>query len=933
MCAVAVVVGGGAVSASAAPVSPVMGKVSPVGVSFREAQKAQVAQAQAVASAEAVATGEPVVVDALTSPTQLTSALPDGTMQLEVSTVPVRVEQGETWVPVDTSLVPVGEWWEPAASAAPVRFSPGGSDQLAQVQTASGEWVTETWPYGVLPTPTVDGDTATYAEVLPGVDLKMVATTTGQASIYVVKTEKAAQSTKLDDLHVVIDGADLTKTSTGAVEAEAADGSGIVAGQPLWWDSSDGATYREPGEETPSPVTHDVEADRIAMDVGASVAKEEKRTGDDVTYPIYVDPDWASGISGSWYTDAAYPNQSYLNASASDVLRMGRYQQYRGNIFFEFRIASLAGKDIVAAQLAATQIKWASCPNSPVQVRTYGPQMWGFTWNQQNHSAWGPVLDTQNPGYCNGPAVAVGWNVTMGVRDKIGAVDIQLGLAPQDENVVSRRHFSRAATLYVTYNTRPDVPVNPVFTSPSRQCGTAAAPAMLGQKDVTVQVTQTDPDGGNVDTNFHLMKASNLNAAIQDRPSGVLAQGTRSVTFTNLTDGETYAWRAWGSDHRMDSAGPSSWCYFTVDTTKPAVPTVTAAPGSTYTVGQPVALSATGATDVAGYVSWITPTRLTTPAPSVPVEGTVSVASALPNCGAGVGSTVRWTCASGSTPAAMTVAPIDSLSTLWVSAYDRAGNQSAAKGFPLYPNGNDTTPAASVNVDAGHAWQLSSMTTPLPETIPDSNPWIGANGIDLLIPETSSRTSTDLPDPPLESPVLSTAGGTAFEVSTMTAPVNAMNSFTFSVWLKGGYNGLNGASQKIVMQGGGMTGSIQLQVTPAGVYAFCVGDYNVTSASTDRASNCATGSSMSHQWQLVTGVWDAVNQQLRLHVGNAMNPVAVNGHVVGAGDRSATGPLVFGPAPMTGRWEGLFTNPVMVPGVIDHIQLERLAAFELPFSD
>ena len=182
--------------------------------------------------------------------------MPDGTMQYEASTLPVRVEQDGDWVPVDTTLTEVGDWLEPAASAAPVRFSTGGSDQLAQVQTETGEWITERWPYGTLPTPAVDGDTATYPNVLPGVDLKMVATKTGQASIYVVKTEKAAQSTKLDDLHVIIEDAELTTKPNGAVEAELADGSQIVAGQPLWWDSSDGGTYREPGGEAPAPPGH-----------------------------------------------------------------------------------------------------------------------------------------------------------------------------------------------------------------------------------------------------------------------------------------------------------------------------------------------------------------------------------------------------------------------------------------------------------------------------------------------------------------------------------------------------------------------------------------------------------------------------------------------------------------------------------------------------
>ncbi|MCB8045584.1 hypothetical protein JM654_19820 [Microbacterium oxydans] len=212
------------------------------------------------------------------------------------------------------------------------------------------------------------------------------------------------------------------------------------------------------------------------LDVGASVATHEKDSGQDVTYPIFIDPDWSAGAQASWYTDAAYPDQSYLNASTSDVLRMGRYQNFRGNIFYQFIISPLAGKDILGAQLGATQIRWASCPNSPVQVRAFGPQAGGFTWNQQNHSLWGPVLDTQNPGSCSSGPEAVGWNVTAGVQAYVGQTWFQLGLAPQNETVVSRRHFSRAATLTVSYNTRPNAPTDPVFTSPSRQCGTAAAP-------------------------------------------------------------------------------------------------------------------------------------------------------------------------------------------------------------------------------------------------------------------------------------------------------------------------------------------------------------------------------------------------------------------------------------------------------------------------
>lgn len=868
--------------------------------SFRDIRERAVSSAASAARA----TGEPVPVVGMITPTEQTLAMPDGTMRYEASSVPVRVERGGDWVPVDTTLASTGEWFEPIASAAPVRFSSGGTDRLAQVQAESGEWITEIWPYGILPTPAVEGDTATYSEVLPGVDLKMVATKTGQASIYVVKTEEAAQSAKLDGLHVVVENAELSADSTGTVTAETGDESSIVAGQPLWWDSSEGGTYREPGGEAPPlPVTHDVGADRVLLDVGDSVTKHEKRDGD-VVYPIFVDPDWSSGITASWYTDAAYPNQSYLSAGASDVLRVGIYQQYRSDMFFQFPIGALAGKVVTSARLNTTQLAVASSGAGAIQVHTYGIKPTGFTWAQEQAwnaagtGGWSAPLQAPwyGPGLGSAP-MAVGWNVTSGVQAKVGASAIQFAFTYTNANLPSRRHYSRAATLIVSYNTLPNTPTAPSFTSPSRACGTAAAPAAVGQTDVAVAVNQTDPDGGSVGTNFYLAKAGDLGVLVQTLGSGLAAGGTKTVTFTGLVDGETYAWRGRGQDTTHHGTGYSEWCYFTVDTTKPAVPVVEAPTGASYAVGTGVPLSVTGAADVAGYVYWVTPTQLVAPAPPVPADGTVSVAAALPNCATTVTNSVRWACKTGSGATTVTVAPVDSLSTVWVSAYDKAGNQSAPTGHPLYPGGNTGTPATAANLDAGHAWQLTTMSSPLPEAIPDSNPWIGANAIDLMIPATASTTTTDLPDFPVASPVLSTNVATAgYEITALAAPVDASKSFSFSLWVKPAH--VAPTSQIIAIQRGQGIGTMQLQITSTGKYAFCLGEQYVNMSNTARDNNCVTGGTvLPSTWQMVTGIWDAANQQLRLHIGNSITPVAVNSHVNGSGDRSANGSLMFAPGP------------------------------------
>ncbi len=678
--------GGGAASQSAAP------------------QRAP----QAAALQRAVASGSPVVVDELTTPTELTTALPDGRMRRELSTRPVRVQQGDQWVPVDTDLVAEGDWWVPTASAAQVRFSPGGSELMAQTRTASGEWVSESSKFGTLPAPVVQGDTATYPEVMPGVDLKLVATKTGMASIYVVKSAEAAKSSGLASLQIAVDGAELTSPDQGRVAATADDGSSLIAAQPLWWDSSGGGTYREPGEEAPpAPVSHRLAEDQLTMDVGSSVAQAETGSAKDLVYPLFVDPDWSTGMSDSWYTDAAYPNASYLTAGASDVLRVGNYAPYRSDMFFEFPL-DLEGSDVLDAVLNTTQVATAACPPGWISshyVTIFTP---GYTWNQEQawkqsgDMWWSGTIESKQGAGCGAGPTPLGWTMTDEVAAIVdtGAEWVHFGFTGEDG--MSRKHFSRDATLIVEYNNPPDVPTDPRMISPAAVCGTAAVPAAVSATSVTVQVDQTDPDPGNVDTNFDLVKASKLNKVVQEHASGLLAQGPRSATFTGLTEGVTYAWRAIGSDWMADGVGYTPWCYFTVDTTSPPVPTVSTT-ASSFTVGAPVNVSLSGASDVAGYVYWVAPSKLTSPAPAVPVDGTVSTTVARPDCNGRVTANVRWACSAGATAVTVMPAPLDGLSTLWVSAYDKAGNQSAATGLALYSSVSN--PAMAANVDAGHEWQ------------------------------------------------------------------------------------------------------------------------------------------------------------------------------------------------------------------------------------
>lgn len=878
------------------------------------------------AIAQAVQTGEPVVASELTTPIEQTTAMPDGSLQYEVSSVPVRTLQNERWVPVDTTLVAVDGWLAPHASAAMVRFSAGGDNALDMVQSPEGGWITETWPHGPLPVPSVSGATATYPEVLPGVDLKLTATETGMRSVYVVKSQTAALAEVLADLHVTVEGGQLLADAVGTYSIDAGAADGLTAASPLWWDSSEGGTAAGPGGDLPElPVTHSLLTTGLSLDVGTTVQGVSS-----VTYPVYVDPDWSSGITSSWYTDKAFPSQSYLAASSSDVLRVGISSPYWSHMFFQFPLPALSGKKIVKATLNTTQIAALSCPSSAIDVKVFGPKTAGFSWNTEHTwtGQWGPVLESKSPGGCHSASMAVGWNVTNGVAAEAGASMIQLGFIQHDSTANnSRRHYSRKATLVINYDSRPSAPTSPTMTSPPRDCGTATAPAAVGAASVTVRVNQKDPDGGNVGTNFYLAKASALSTVVQQKASGMGAQGDKSVTFIGLVDGTTYAWRARGYDGIVDDGAYSAWCYFTVDTTKPAVPTITPPTGMTYTVGQPVTVNISGASDVAGYVYWV---QLSASTPTVPQTGQVGTSTALPDCSK-LTSEVRFRCGAGSTPVPVTVAPVDSLSYLWVSAYDKAGNQSAPAGLALYgSDGAATAASPDPRVQQGHGWDVAHLPSPLPLAIDDAN--TAASPVGLLLPDASWTSATDVSVYPFASPVLSvpsSAAATAV-VKTSAAPLNAASSFTWSMWVKP----TSSADQLVASQVGTGRGRVELQIS-GGMWAFCLLGAAASDDNGRPVSGCAKGGTVTADTRtLVTGIWDASNQQLRLLIGNSTVPRASAAHVVGSGDWSAAGAMSIAPAAPTGwtRFSGTIVNPAVLPGVIDSNQLFLLSTYQMPFN-
>jgi hypothetical protein len=227
------------------------GKALPLGASARRSgnlatlgagQQVQAEQAEQAGAAAARRAGRPVTVAALTTGTTTVIAQPGGGFTLKEYALPLRVRQGRSWVPVNTSLAVAGGGLSPlAVPGDAVTLSRGGAGPAA-VLAAEGTRLALSWP-GRLPVPVVSGSSATYHNVLPGVDLVLTAISAvsgGFSEVLVVHDATAARDPALRRLELRVSGAGtrLQQASGGGLVAPAGDRGYYAAAAPLMWDSS-----------------------------------------------------------------------------------------------------------------------------------------------------------------------------------------------------------------------------------------------------------------------------------------------------------------------------------------------------------------------------------------------------------------------------------------------------------------------------------------------------------------------------------------------------------------------------------------------------------------------------------------------------------------------------------------------------------------------
>jgi hypothetical protein len=908
---------------------------APVSATARSSPAERSAQAEARASGRKVE-----VLPARTEYAQL-FANPDGTFSYKASPVPQRIERPDgSWSSIDTTLQrqPNGSV-APVASPAGLVASGGGIGSLFSV-SHGGKQLSFSWPGGALPSPSLSGDTATYASVLPGVDLLLIATSTGASEVLVVHDARASANPALATLTFGLAASGLSVSADSAGNLTAADPAGSAVFDvpaPRMWDSTGGHT----GAGAPGPRSHQA-APGVRLEVGTLTVSPQPAllTGADTVYPVYIDPEvtqhgpqsgWldvgrdnGSGSWGDWEPSDARagvwcsPDQ---NGNCGPAISWGEYRTY-----FNFPVPSqIWDSGQISATLFANETwSWTCSAKTTVELWQTSWASPGATWNSRpTENQW---QSSQTVAYGNTCAAhGVSFDASGAAKQASsnhwGAVTLELRAAGNDENnwnVNSWKRFavSRNADPYIVINYvhAPEVPTDAATLDGTRSIGCSTSATWISNTGPSLQAKVTDRDGGNVSATFHYSKT------VTGTPSGkpTLSGASGSVFHVQippgtLTDG-TYWWHAWGSVGALQGSA-SPICEFSVDTSRPSTPTITS---DLYTSGQ--------ATNTVGTVGSFT---FSDPGNKDPFDGVNDVV------GYRYGFTnppVNYVAAtSEGGPATVKISPVWlGQQTLYVQAVDRAGN--------LSPDDLSANPPAEFNIATirppGNPtplmawWKLAEGTG---TTAADAT----GNGHDATVTPDAGWSAGRVSG----AGALSLTGASDSEAVAAVPAVDNTGSFTVSTWVKlspacasspSTCGFFAAVSQDGITQSGFALEYVDQRWCGSGTGDGVHGCWSFTMPSSDTTSPTpyraeATTPVSFGTWVHLTGVYDQPHQQIQIYVNG--QPASLFGASSGVQPWAgpAMGPLRIGRVLFNGGayefWPGEVSETCAFWGALDAIQV------------
>lgn len=576
------------------------------------------------AVAESARTGRNVEVAALRSESSEVYATPRGNFQAVEHLRPVRTRVGGEWKTIDTGLErrrdgSVG----PKVAAVGIGFSGGGDQPLITLDRA-GRKLSLSWPTA-LPAPSIAGDTATYSEVLPGVDLQVRADIDGASEVLVVKTAKAATDPRLAKLQLAVDsgGMTLSQRPDGGLQAVDVGAGGVVfeAPQPMMWDSSTKAGTSASAPTRTDAATGAAQAGAVHVGawsgpgdsakvapIGVAVASggsELVLTPDQgllksAQYPVYIDPQWYSPKASSWTMVSRYwassPQWKFNgNPDAGVGYCSGDSRcapEDLKRLFYQVPTSAFAGKTILSAEFVVQETHSYSCSARNVELwRTKGISS-STTWNSQLASGfWIDKLATVNTAHGYGTGCAAGdvefWALRAVQQAAAnGWATTTFGIKATDEgDPYSWKRFSDDAYLRVEYNRPPaQISMSQLTSNPGGACGKPGAAKYVRILPTLTANNVTDPDGDDVAVQFAANWDSGDGKGTVMRWASALSTYKKSGSDFAITlpssapKSKTISWYARSYDKAQYSpwswAGSATTCSIVYDTSVPAGPSI-----------------------------------------------------------------------------------------------------------------------------------------------------------------------------------------------------------------------------------------------------------------------------------------------------------------------------------------------------------------------
>lgn len=465
----------------------------------------------ASAARAAKRTGHRVEVPNRATERMFVYANPDGTYTSETHTDAVRVRRGNGWVPVDTTLVRYSDGRiGPRAAQTPMSFSAGGTAPLA-IATQVSRTVSMSWP-GRLPVPALDGSTATYSGVLPGVDLTITAGVNGFSHLLVVKSREAMANPALREIAYSLRGQGLRIAADPGGRITAVDAVSRAelfdAAPPVMWDAN-GRTAK---------LGVRVRGDRLLLTPDRALLSDPS-----LAYPVTIDPYLNSALNASYtMVDSAWKGNSYYlwqNAGNSVSQRIGRCPDDVNNgnncqgslikrLYYElptpYQDATMSILD-ARFNVTLTHLENSWKVADVLLYRAAGDFNSGTTWNSQPGE--GPLQERRtvnNSTFATAACTTTGGtNISFNATEAAtwahnagrGSVPFLLRADDEDDRRQSKR-FCHDAVLAVTYNRPPYVPASPSMSSG----GLCTAGVIADAAELPTLTAQlNDPDTGDAE--------------------------------------------------------------------------------------------------------------------------------------------------------------------------------------------------------------------------------------------------------------------------------------------------------------------------------------------------------------------------------------------------------------------------------------------------